>query len=186
MVNSNKNFQRHIQASLLILICMFTILSGCSKAEPESQGSTPSVESPTPTESNKNNTTEQPNSQSDVTNSETAGLPTGVQIKKVVKEETLKNGVHKKVELLTDGGKRITITDSNNEIVMQHLEYEGMILTVNGNEVTVQVEDGGQQTLNIPNKVVIEDDEKLGLNKGVEIEWEVNTDGQIQSVELDN
>lgn len=186
MIHNNRNFHRHIQVSLLILICIFTLLSGCSKAEPDTEGSTPSVESPTTTESNKNNITEQPNSQSDVPGSETEGLPAGVKITKVINEETLKNDAHKKVELLTDGGKRITITDSNDEIIMRHLDYEGVILTANGNEVTVQVEDGGQQTLNIPNQLVIEDDEKLGLNKGVEIEWEVNTDGQIQSVELDD
>ncbi|WP_438349670.1 hypothetical protein ACP8HI_03060 [Paenibacillus sp. FA6] len=187
MIPNKKSIRRPIQSTLLLLICIFTLLSGCSKAQPESQGSTPLVETPPPTVSNTNNTTEQPNSQSGSTVSDdTEGIPAGVTIKKIIKDEVIKNGYRKKVELLSDGGKRMTITDSNHGIVMRHLEYDGVILAVKGNEVTVQVERGGQQTLTIPNDIVIDDEDKLGLNKGVEIEWEVDTDGQILSVELDD
>jgi len=177
-----------LQVSLLLLFCIGTLVSGCSKAQPEPQVTTPPVESPAPTESNTNNTTEQPNSNppSGSKVSDTEGIPTGVTIKKVIKDVEVKNNYRKKEELLTDGGKRITITDPNGGVVMKHIEYEGVILSVNGKKVDVQVEHGGQQTITIPSEIVVEDDENLGLVKGVEIEWDVDTEGKIQSVELED
>lgn len=182
----NSTIQRRFHATLLLLICLFILLSGCSKAQTESQGSIPPTETPSPTESNANTTTGQPNSQAESPVSDTEGLPSDVKVKRVLVDEKIKNNYNKKVELLTDGGKRITITDPKGEIIMRQLEYEGIIQAVNGNQVTVLVEHGGQRSLNIPSQIVIEDEDNLGLNKGVEIEWTVNTDGQIQSVELDD
>lgn len=86
---------------------------------------------------------------------------------------------------MSDGGKRVTIADSNGNLVTLYLEYDGIIQAVNGNEINVQVERGGEKTLTIPNEVVIEDEDNVGLNRGVEIEWIVNSDGQIESVELE-
>ncbi|OAB47109.1 hypothetical protein [Paenibacillus antarcticus] len=177
-----------LQVSLLLLLCISMLLSGCSKAQPEPEGTTPPVETQAPTESNTNNTTEPPNSNSPSgsTVSDTEGIPAGVTIKKVIKDVEVKNNYRKKVELLSDGGKRITMTDPNGGVIMKHIEYEGVILSVNGKKVDVQVEQGGQQTINIPSEIVIEDDENLGLVKGVEIEWDVDTEGKIQSVELED
>lgn len=182
-----KSIKRTIQATLYILLCTLILLTGCSKEQvPESQGSTPTVEPSLPTETNKNNTVEQSNPPTNSTVSDTTGIPEGVKIKKVIKEENLKNDYRKKVERLTDGGKRITITKSNGELIMLNIEYDGIILTASGNQVTVQVEDGGEQSLTIPKEIDIEDDEMLGLNKGVEIEWTLDADGKITSVELDD
>ncbi|GGH15135.1 hypothetical protein [Paenibacillus segetis] len=180
------NIQRRFHATLLLFTCLFILLSGCSKAQTESQNSIPPVETPAPTESNTNTTTEQPNSQTESNVADSEGIPADVKVKKVLVDTTIKKDYHKKVELLTDGGKRVTITDPKGEIVLRQLEYDGIIQAVNGNQVTVQVEHGGQQTLTIPSHIVIEDEDNLGLNKGVEIEWTVDTDGQIQSVELDD
>ncbi|MNJ62249.1 hypothetical protein D3C77_580830 [compost metagenome] len=78
------------------------------------------------------------------------------------------------------------ITDANGGLVLLNLEYEGTILEVKGKKVTVQVDQGEQQTITIPDNITIEDDDNLGLNKGVEIEWNIDADGNIQSVELDD
>ena len=186
MIRNKESIRRRILSTFLLSILLFTLLSGCSKGQPESQGSTPLVKTPPATVSNMNDTTKQLNPQTDATVSDTEGIPDGVTIKKVIKDEVIKNDYRKMVELLSDGGKRITITDLNRKVIMRQLEYEGVILEVAGDEVTVQVERGGQQTLTIPSDVVIDDEDKLGLNKGVEIEWEVDTDGEIISVELDD
>lgn len=184
MQANHGKIQRRLRTSILVSICLFTVLSGCTKAETETQVSTtttPSAEASSPAQTNI--PTAQPNTQ---TGSTTEGLPTGVSIKRVIKEVALKDGYHKKIELLTDGGKRVTITDPNQTIVLQQIEYEGIINAVNGEQVTVQVEGGGEQTLTIPSHVVIEDEENLGLKQGVEIDWTVNAEGQIESVELED
>lgn len=186
MKTNKKNFRRNTWVLLLSLICTIALLNGCSTGKTESPQPNTSLETSTSTESNANNSsqTTNPNSNSSVSDSE--GLPEGVTVKKIVKDESINKGYHKKVELLTDGGKRKTITDPNGNTIMKYIEYEGIILKANGNKVEVQVKQGGTQTLSIPKEVVIEDEDKLGLKQGVEIEWEVNTDGQIQSVELDD
>lgn len=188
MIFNKQTIQRRIQIMLLILICISTLLSGCTKTPTGTQGTTPPAETPTQTESNTTNN-EQANPQTnqpESTTSDAEGLPSGVTVKKVIKDEAIKNNYRIKVELLTDGGKRITITDASDKIVLRNLEYEGLITEATGNKVTVQVKNGGQQTLNIPSQIVIEDEDNLGLNKGVEIEWTLNTDGQIESVELED
>lgn len=182
MSSNNGNSLLRLRTSIFLSICLCILLSSCSKAESETQASTtPSAEFTTPAPTNS--ATEQPNTPS---GSNTEGIPAGVSINKVIKDVALKEGFHKKVELLTDGGERVTITDSNQKIVLQQLEYEGIITVANGDQVTVQVQGGGEQTLTIPSHVAIEDEEKLGLNKGVEIDWTVNADGQIESVELED
>lgn len=192
MTARNTSTWRRIQITILLLICMGIPLSGCTKtAEPGTtqgttqdvpQGTTP-VESTSPT----NNTTiaEQPNTEPNPAVSETEGLPTGVTVTKVIKDVALQNNYHKKVDSLSDGGKRVTITDSNGRLVTLYLEYDGIIQAVNGDEVTVQVERGGEQTLTIPSEAIIEDEDHVGLNRDVEIEWVVNSNGQIESVELE-
>jgi PBP1b-binding outer membrane lipoprotein LpoB len=186
MMTLNKgNTQRQIRASILCVICACTVLlSGCSKAANENTqvtNPTPSAEATTPVATNS--VTEQPNASS---SSYAERLPEGVSIQRVIKDVSLKDGYHKKIELLTDGGKLVTITDPNQKIVLQQIEYEGRITAANGKQVTVNVEGGAEQTITIPDHVVIEDEDKLGLNKGIEIEWTVNAEGQIESVELDD
>jgi PBP1b-binding outer membrane lipoprotein LpoB len=186
MMTLNKgNTQRQIRASILCVICACTVLlSGCSKAANENTQvthPTPSTEAATPAATNS--VTEQPNASS---SSKAEGLPEGVSVQRAIKDVSLKDGYHKKIELLTDGGKLVTITDPNQKIVLQQIEYEGRITAANGKQVTVNVEGGAEQTITIPDHVVIEDEDKLGLNKGIEIEWTVNAEGQIESVELDD
>lgn len=192
MLNSKENNGRRIKAITLILVISTGILlSGCNN-EPQTGTQTPQTETSTNTGSETNHGTEQPNQQQEGTNTtpqketETEGLPSGVSVKRVIKDKTLDNNYHKKVELLTDGGKRMTITDSNGGIVLRNIEYEGMILKVDGRTVTVQVDQGQQQTLTIPDTVTIEDEDNLGLKQGVEIEWTIDEKGNIQSVELED
>ncbi|WP_148499850.1 hypothetical protein [Paenibacillus ihumii] len=186
---------------LLLAISTSVFLSGCAnKPQPQSGAQTqpqsgvqdntpvPEADASATNGSNANNSAKQPNQQQNGTAdvSETEALPSGVKVKRVIKDITLKNNYHKKIELLTDGGKRVKITDANGDIVVLKLEYDGRIVEVNGKKVTVQVDHGEQQTITIPDHITIEDDDNLGLNKGVEIEWEVDADGNIQSVELDD
>lgn len=193
MMRANKGTTQHLtKASILSCICACTVLlSGCATAENETQVTTPTAQveptstatveatSPAPTST----ATTEPNTS---TGSNTEALPAGVSIKKVIKDISINNGYHKKIELLTDGGKRVTITDSSQNIVLQQIEYDGRITAANGKQVTVKVEGGTEQTITIPDQVVIEDEDNLGLNKGVEIEWTVNANGQIESVELED
>ncbi|WP_340011937.1 hypothetical protein MHI32_04160 [Paenibacillus sp. FSL H7-0690] len=193
MISNKGTTQRFSRATILCCICACTVLlSGCTKAADETQVPTPtaqvetaapSAEATTPVPTN--NATEQPLTSASP-GSNTGKLPEGVSVQRVIKEVSLKDNYHKKVELLTDGGKRVTITDPNQKIVLQQIEYDGRITAVKGKQVTVQVEGGKEQTLTIPDHIVIEDEDKLGLNNGVEIEWTVNADGQIESVELDD
>ena len=48
------------------------------------------------------------------------------------------------------------------------------------------MDQGEEKTITIPEQIIVEDDDQLGLNPGVEIEWEVDADGNIQSVELED
>ncbi|WP_339244938.1 hypothetical protein [Paenibacillus sp. FSL F4-0243] len=185
MMTQNKgNSQRQIRTSILCLICACTVLlSGCSKAANETTQVTPTPTTEATAPAATNSATEQPNTSS---GTNTEGLPAGVSVKRVIKEVALKDGYHKKIELLTDGGKRVTITDATQKIVLQQIEYDGKITTSNGKQVTVKVEGGGEQSITIPDHVVIEDEDMLGLMPGVDIEWTVNAEGQIESVELED
>lgn len=184
MTQNKGNSQRQIRASILCVVCACTVLlSGCSKAANETTQVTPTPTTEATAPAATNNATEQSNTSS---GTNTEGLPADVSVQRVIKEVTLKDGYHKKIELLTDGGKRVTITDPIQKIVLQQIEYDGKITTSNGNQVTVKVEGGGEQTLTIPDHVVIEDEDKLGLMPGVDIEWTVNAEGQIESVELED
>ncbi|MEK4291673.1 hypothetical protein [Paenibacillus sp. FSL R5-0914] len=184
MIQNKGNSQRQIRTSILCLICACTVLlSGCSKAANETTQVTPTPITEATAPAATNNATEQPNASS---GTNTEGLAADVSVQRVIKEVTLKDGYHKKIELLTDGGKRVTITDPSQKIVLQQIEYDGKITTSNGKQVTVKVEGGGEQTLTIPDHVVIEDEDKLGLMPGVDIEWTVNAEGQIESVELED
>ncbi|MEK4037126.1 hypothetical protein NYE44_04275 [Paenibacillus sp. FSL L8-0493] len=190
MRSNKETTQRFTRATILCCICACTVLlSGCTKAADETQVATPTaqVETTAPsaeatTPAPTNNATEQSASPG----SNTGELPEGVSIQRVIKDVSLKDSYHKKVELLSDGGKRVTITDQNQKNVLQQIEYDGRITAVKDKQITVQVEGGKEQTLTIPDHIVIEDEDKLGLNNGVEIEWTVNADGQIESVELDD
>lgn len=184
MTQNKGNSQRQIRTPILCLICACTVLlSGCSKAANETTQVTPTPTTEVNAPAATNNATEQPNTSS---GTNTEGLPAGVSVQRVIKEVTLKDGYHKKIELLTDGGKRVTITDPSQKIVLQQIEYDGKITTSNGKQVTVKVEGGREQTITIPDHVVIEDEDKLGLMPGVDIEWTVNAEGQIESVELED
>ncbi|MGE7615798.1 hypothetical protein [Paenibacillus sp. NPDC101420] len=184
MTQNKGNSQRQIRTSILCLICACTVLlSGCSKAANETTQVTPTPTTEATAPAATNSATEQPNTSS---GTNTEGLPAGVSVKRVIKEVALKDGYHKKIELLTDGGKRVTITDATQKIVLQQIEYDGKITTSNGKQVTVRVEGGGEQSITIPDHVVIEDEDMLGLMPGVDIEWTVNAEGQIESVELED
>ncbi|WP_440961415.1 hypothetical protein ACN6KS_04050 [Paenibacillus nitricinens] len=184
MTQNKGNSQRQNRTSILCLICACTVLlSGCSNAANETTQVTPTPTTDATAPAPTNHATEQPSASS---GTNTEGLPADVSVQRVMKEVTLKDGYHKKIELLTDGGKRVTITDPSQKIVLQQIEYEGKITTSNGRQVTVKVEGGGEQTLAIPDHVVIEDEDKLGLMPGVDIEWTVNAEGQIESVELED
>ncbi|AIQ22096.1 hypothetical protein H70737_04025 [Paenibacillus sp. FSL H7-0737] len=184
MTQNKGNSQRQIRTSILCLICACTVLlSGCSKAANETTQVTPTPTTEATAPAATNSATEQPNTSS---GTNTEGLPAGVSVKRVIKEVALKDGYHKKIELLTDGGKRVTITDATQKIVLQQIEYDGKITTANGKQVTVRVEGGGEQSITIPDHVVIEDEDMLGLMPGVDIEWTVNAEGQIESVELED
>ncbi|AZK46097.1 hypothetical protein [Paenibacillus lentus] len=192
MTNSKVSWGYGFKMTVFLLVVSTSILlCGCTNSPQtgsQEAAHAPKAEAPATNGTNANLAAEQPNPQQNeaITGSETEGLPSGVKVKKVIKDITLKNNYHKKVELLTDGGKRVTITDPNGGLVLLNLEYEGTILEANGRKVTVQVDGGEQQTITIPDKVMIEDDDNLGLNKGVEMEWSVDVDGNIQSVELDD
>ncbi|WP_157274356.1 hypothetical protein [Paenibacillus fonticola] len=191
MTHSKDSTRRGLYSTLLLVICTCILLSGCtSKPQSGAQGTkeAPAADSSASTGANSNNSVNNPKHQQDGTAaiSDTEGLPSGVKVKRVIKDITLKNNYHKKIELLTDGGKRVTITDANGGLVLLNLEYEGIISQVSGKEVTVQVDHGTQQTITIPDNVTIEDDDNLGLNKGVEIEWTIDGEGNIQNVELDD
>lgn len=156
-----------VQASALFLVIIGILLSGCgNQTGSRAQEAVPQAESST--------------------SSDNASPDAGVTVKKVLNDIQQHDNYHKKVELLTDGGKRVTITNASGEVVVYKLEYEGRILAVNGAEVTVQVDQGEEKTITIPEQIIVEDDDQLGLNPGVEIEWEVDADGNIQSVELED
>lgn len=158
MIPNKGTIQHRTRISILCVICAcILLLNGCTKSANDN----------TPAQS-----------------SNTEAIPKKVGIQKVIEEVALKDGYHKKIELLTDGGKQITITDPNQKIVLRQIEYDGKIITANGKQITVQVEDGEERTITIPDNVVIEDEDKHQLKKNVEIEWTVNTNGQIESVDL--
>ncbi len=173
--------KKPIYMLFISLVCISTILSGCSTGKTNSPEPNTANEASPP---NETQPSKNPNNGNTETNSEK--LPEGVKVKKVIKDTKINNGYHKKTELLTDGGKLKTIRDSNNNIIEQYIEYEGIIMKVNGNKVEVQVKHGENRTLNIPDEIVIEDEDGVGLKQGIEIEWEVNMDGSIQSVELED
>ncbi|MHA0857441.1 hypothetical protein [Paenibacillus sp. CMAA1364] len=186
MRNTNISLKKRSSILSILLICVVLLLSSCAKAQPEAQESTSMEEDVPSTQTNTNDAPELTDPQSDIVDTPTVGLPEGVTVKRVLNDVMIKNKYRKKVELLSDGGKHVTITDPNGEVVIQKIEYDGVIQSVQGNQVTVKVDQGGQQTITIPNNIVIDDEDNFGLNKGVEIEWEVDTDGQILSVELDD
>ncbi|MFD2115237.1 hypothetical protein ACFSTH_05380 [Paenibacillus yanchengensis] len=113
-------------------------------------------------------------------------LPAGVTVIKVLEDVTLQHQLRKREELLSDGGKRVMITRNNGTVIVYYIEYEGLITAVNGRQVTVQVKYGPPQTITIPDQIIIEDDDQLGLKPGVQIEWEIDRFGQLISVELDD
>lgn len=165
------------QILLLLIICTCIMLSGCTRKQAE-PGEVSAPQS----------TTVQTSSQtSNITSTDNeAGIPAGVTIRKVIRDESLNNKYYKKVELLTDGGKLKTITDANQKIVTREIEYEGIIIAVNGQKVTVQVEEGVQKTITITETADLKDKANLGLKPGVEIEWEIEMNGKIVSVELED
>ena len=113
-------------------------------------------------------------------------LPQGVTVVKVIKDVKLGHHLNKRVELLSDGGKRVTIGKNNGRVFVYYIEYEGVITAVNDRQVTVQLKSGQTKQITIPEQVVIEDDDQLGLRPGVKIEWEIDRNGDIISVELDD
>lgn len=190
MKTNHRNIKRRLQTSILMSICLCTLLSGCSNADNQTPEATTTPSAQATSSAQTNNTTGQANTATNQANTQTgattARLPEGVSVKKVIREVDLNDGYHKKIELLTDGGKLITLMDQNQTILLQQIEYEGIIKAVNGDQISVKVEGGGEQTFTIPSNVVIDDEDNLELTKGVEIDWTVNAEGQIESVELED
>ncbi|TDL50415.1 hypothetical protein E2R60_23105 [Paenibacillus dendritiformis] len=107
-------------------------------------------------------------------------------VERVIQSIDTGNGYHKKIELLKDGGKRVTITDPNGKATVRKIEYEGTISSVSGSEVTVQLEHGGEKTIEIPQNIIVDDETGQGFKIGTEIEWVVDPDGTIRKVQLDD
>jgi ABC-type Fe3+-hydroxamate transport system substrate-binding protein len=171
-------------AVLLLTLCTVVVASACSNTQKETE---PEVKAPIATSSQTTNNNAEPSqTQTSAPKNSVTLVPEGVTITKLIKEITIDNKYVKKIELLSDGGKLVTISNSNGEPVIQNLEYDGIIKTVDGNTVNVELEKGKEKTLTIPDDVVIEDEDNLGLKSGVEIEWVYNSEGKIESVELDN
>ncbi|MBG9795757.1 hypothetical protein ABD76_26195 [Paenibacillus dendritiformis] len=112
--------------------------------------------------------------------------PAEPDVERVIQSIDTGNGYHKKIELLKDGGKRVTITDPNGNATVRKIEYEGTISSVSGSEVTVQLEHGGEKTIKIPQNIIVDDETGQGFKIGTEIEWVVDPDGTILKVQLDD
>ncbi|CAH8706444.1 hypothetical protein M5W83_02460 [Paenibacillus thiaminolyticus] len=108
------------------------------------------------------------------------------EVERVLQSIDTGNGCHKKIELLKDGGKRVTITDPNGKATVRKVEYEGMISAVDGSSVTVQLEHGGEKTIEVGNHMIADDETGQGFKAGTEIEWDVDQDGTILNIELDD
>ncbi|RJG21776.1 hypothetical protein [Paenibacillus thiaminolyticus] len=108
------------------------------------------------------------------------------EVEQVLKSIDTGNGYHKKIELLKDGGKRVTITDPNGKATVRKVEYEGMISAVDGSSVTVQLEHGGEKTIEVGNHMIVDDETGQGFKAGTGIEWDVDQDGTILNIELDD
>lgn len=107
-------------------------------------------------------------------------------VERVIQSIDTGNGYHKKIELLKDGGKRVTITDPNGNATVRKIEYEGTISSVSGSEITVQLEHGGEKTIEIPPNIIVDDETGQGFKIGTEIEWVVDPVGTIRKVQLDD
>lgn len=108
------------------------------------------------------------------------------EVERVLQSIDTGNGYHKKIELLKDGGKRVTITDPNGKATVRKVEYEGMISAVDGSNVTVQLQHGGEKTIEVGNHMFADDETGQGFKAGTEIEWDVDQDGTILNIELDD
>lgn len=108
------------------------------------------------------------------------------EVERVLQSIDTGNGYHKKIELLKDGGKRVTITDPNGKATVRKVEYEGMISAVNGSNVTVQLQHGGEKTIEVGNHMSADDETGQDFKAGTEIEWEVDQDGTILNIEFDD
>lgn len=182
-MTTRKGFNRlRINAILFLTLSTVCMASACSNTQSEAapEATTPIV---TPAETSNNNSEPAPTA---ATEANDLLIPEGATVTKVIKEITMNNNYRKKVELLSDGGKLVTISNSKGEIVMRNLEYDGIIKKVDGRTVTVEIFKGEEMTLTIPDNLILEDEDNLGLNSGVEIEWVINANGQIESVELDD
>lgn len=190
MTTRKSKFRTSFNVLLLMLLSIGMLVSGCSNTNtnvnPEVTPTTTVSPSPmnTTTEPSKSPTANETPTSTDQVNK--TMIPEGVTVKKVIKQVTINKDYLKKVELLTDGGKLITISDPNGEIVMENIEYDGVIKSVNGDKIIVQVEKGQEQTIVIPSEIIVEDEDNLGIKSGVQIEWVINAEGHIESVELDD
>lgn len=63
---------------------------------------------------------------------------------------------------------------------------KGMISAVDGSNVTVQLHHGGEKTVEVGNHMIADDETGQGFKVGTEIEWDVDQDGTILNIELDD
>lgn len=200
----NTNQLRHRTIAGLVACCtVFLLFTGCGTpnntspnetntnagtATGTTAGSTSGTTSGSATNSPSSPQSDQQatnTNQQSQTDTDRSGLPEGVTIKRVIKEVTTDNGYQKVVELLSDGGERITLTAPDGSRSVRFIEYEGVITAVNDRTLTIQVKRGTEKTITVPEQTVIDDEDAVGFHTGVEIDWTVNNEGQIESIELD-
>lgn len=190
MTTRKSRLRTSFNVLLLMSLSLGMLVSGCSNTNTDANPKeviTPSV-APSPITTTAPSNSPTATNETPINNDQLnkTMIPEGVTVKKVIKEVTINKDYLKKVELLTDGGKLITISDPNGEIVMENIEYDGVIKSVNGDKIIVQVEQGQEKTIVIPSEIIIEDEDNLGMKSGVQIEWVINAEGHIESVELDD
>lgn len=191
-MNTQRLNYKAAAAALIALCTAVTLLSGCSDSNNNAttNGSNTSAGTAAGTTTEAGTSTTSPSDQENAatgqqSNQDQTGLPEGVTVKRVIKNVTINNGYKKQVELLSDGGKRITVSAPDGTRTVQFIEYEGVITAVNDKTLTIKVEQGTEKTITIPDTVPVEDDDAVGFKAGVEIEWTIDDKGQIESVELD-
>lgn len=180
-------------AGILALCASLMLFTGCGNTDnnTSANGNNTSTSSGTGTTAGTTDSTantpsdQQGTSSNPQTDQDQSGLPEGVTIKRIIKTVTTDYGYKKQVELLSDGGKRVTLTAPDGTRSVRYIEYDGVITAVNNKTLSIRVDHGADKTITIPEHATIDDEDAVGFNVGVEIEWTIDDAGQIESIELD-
>lgn len=111
---------------------------------------------------------------------------TSMEVERILFDGSIGEGYHKKVELMKDGSEHIVITNPQGKVQVDKREYEGLITSVNGQVLTVQLKQGLEKQITIHANVKRSDDTGKDYQVGLEIEWEQDAEGNILEVELDD